>query len=177
MRTTKTQKLELGNNAMQWSQLGCIVCFIAVLTLSSCANEFETEENTWELVTTSLKGVKAYVDKNRVECDKTMCKAWTKLVFLESTSFSKDEFKDSDNPQINLNSKRIDSMIYFYCFAKKSMMTSYQLYDANNKLINTRWINKPELTYIQPNSIEYDVFQYVCRPLLEEKDKESVNET
>ena len=106
-----------------------------------------------------------------------MCKAWTKLVFLESTSFSKDEFKDSDNPQINLNSKRIDSMIYFYCFAKKSMMTSYQLYDANNKLINTRWINKPELTYVQPNSIEYDVFQYICRPLLEEKDKESVNET
>jgi hypothetical protein len=60
-------------------------------------------------------------------------------------------------------------------------MTSYQLYDANNKLINTRWINKPELTYVQPNSIEYDVFQYVCKPLLEEKekdqDRESVNET
>lgn len=114
---------------------------LIMLTLNNCANEFETEESTWELVTTSLKGVKAYVDKNRVECDKTMCKAWTKLVFLESTSFSKDEFKNSDNPQINLNSKRIDSMIYFYCFAKKSMMTSYQLYDANNKLINTRWIN------------------------------------
>jgi N-acetylglutamate synthase-like GNAT family acetyltransferase len=54
---------------------------------------------------------------------------------------------------------------------------TYGAYDSNNKLINTRWINKPELTYVQPNSIEYDVFQYVCRPLLEEKDKESVTET
>jgi hypothetical protein len=158
-------------------KLSYIAFFLAVITLNGCANEFETEENTWELVSTSLKGVKGYVDKNRVECDKTMCKAWTKLVFLESSSFSNEEFKNSANPQINLNSKRIDSMIYFYCFANKSMMTSYQLYDANNKLINTRWINKPELTYIQPNSIEYDIFQYVCKPLLEEEDKKTVKET
>ncbi len=156
-----------------------IVLFFALIILlnTACSNEFEHEESSWELVTTSLKGVEAYVDKNRLECDKTMCKAWTKLVFKEAESFSKPEFQDSDNPQINLNSKRIDSMVYFYCFAKKSMMTSYQLYDEHNKLINTRWINKPELTYVQANSIEYDIFQYVCKPLLEEKDKESVNES
>lgn len=145
--------------------------FSLSMTLSACNNEFKHEESNWELVTTSLKGVEAYVDLNRLECDKTMCKAWTKLIFKEAHSLSQTEFQNNDNPQINLNSKRIDSMVYFYCFAKQSMITSYQLYDANDKLINTRWINKPDLVYVRKNSIEYDLFQYACKPLLEEKNK------
>ena len=141
------------------------------LSLTACSNEFESEANSWIYVTTTNEGVKAFVDGNRTECLDNMCKAWTKLEFPEIKKMSEDKFHDSDNPHINLASKRIDSMRYYYCFTNRSMMTSYQLYDDKAKLINTKWINKPEMELVKENTLEYDLFHHVCKPLLEEEEK------
>ncbi len=147
--------------------------FILVISLSACSNEFESEANSWVYVTTTREGVKAFIDANRLECLDNMCKAWTKLEFPEVKKLSEDKFHDSDNPHINLASKRIDSMRYYYCFSNRSMMTSYQMYDDKGKLINTKWINQPEMELVKKNTLEYDLFQHACKPLLEEENEET----
>ena len=142
---------------------------LILVLLSACSNEFESDPNNWEYVTTANNGAQAYLDLNRLECEDTMCKAWTKLEFPKPKKMSEERFHDSKNPQINLASKRIDSMRYYYCYSKRSMMTSYQLYDAKGELINTKWVNKPEMEIVKKNTLEYDLFQRACKPLLEEK--------
>ncbi|MCH2227563.1 MAG: hypothetical protein MK033_07295 [Candidatus Caenarcaniphilales bacterium] len=153
-----------------------ILSLASILLISvSCSNEFEHEASNWEYVTTSNKGVEAYVDTLRVECDDKMCKAWTKLMFPSAQKMSQQEFHKSDNPHINLNSKRVDSMRYYYCFTNIAMMTSYQLYDEKDKLIDAKWINKPELEPIRKNTLEYDLFHHVCKPLLQEDEEENAD--
>lgn len=139
-----------------------------LISLSACSNEFESEANNWVYVTTTREGVKAFVDANRLECLENMCKVWTKLEFPEVKKMSEPKFHESNNPHINLASKRIDSMRYYYCFSNRSMMTSYQIYDEKDKLINTKWINQPDMGIVTKNTLEYDLFQHVCKPLLEE---------
>ena len=139
--------------------------FLLVLTflLNSCANPFEYKENKWVQVTESRKEnyQAVYVDENRIECDSDgNCMAWLKMIFSEPEIIP---FRGSKDGQVSgyMMAKRVDSSVKYLCNLRKTQVISYQIYDKNDKLIDSKWI-RTEPEALQPGTVQYDIWRHVC---------------
>jgi hypothetical protein len=131
-------------------------------SLSSCSNQFAYLPNNWHLVTNSEDKAKSvYVDSNRITRDGSKVRVWTKVLFgdVEAVKYSGTKPGQVSGAMMV---KRIDSSIEYDCKAKTAMLISYQLYDSDDKLIDSKWI-RGDIEYAYPGTIHGDVLKYVCK--------------
>lgn len=148
------------------SRFNFLVIFFLTILLGSCTNQFDYKPSAWKQVIETdtedkSKYTVGYIDENRVDCKDAECQAWTKLVFGEPRSVG---YSGSKQGQVagELQVKRVDSSIKFDC--KRSLMTiiSYQLYNKEDKMIDSKWIQfEPE--YVKKNSINYGLMKAICK--------------
>ncbi len=127
---------------------------------SSCVNVFEYKENKWKFITRTTSGnlKSVYVDENRIEDSPHAVKAWTKVVFQELEPIP---FESKDGRAV-LMTKRVDSSVLYNCDAHTSTVLSYQLYDGDDKFIYNQWLNDPETSSIEPDTVDEEMYLYLC---------------
>jgi hypothetical protein len=139
-----------------------LLIYLIFLGLSSCSNQFDYLPHNWQLVTSSGDKTKSvYVDTNRITRDGSKVRVWTKVLFGEVESVN---YSGTKPGQVSgsMMVKRIDSSIEYDCKAKTAMLISYQLYDNEDKLIDSKWI-KGDIEYASPGTIHGDVLKYLCK--------------
>ncbi len=141
-----------------------LTSLLIILLLTSCSNQFAYETSNWVMVTktASEESFKtAYIDTNRLDCKDGKCKVWTKLLFGNEEAV---EYGGSKEGQVSgsLSVKRVDSSVEYDCQNRLATIISYQLYDAHDKMIDSKWI-KSEPEYIQPGTIHDDILKFVCK--------------
>jgi len=139
-----------------------LLIYLIFASLNSCSNQFAYLPNNWQLVTNSSDKTKTvYVDKNRITQDGSKFRVWTKVLFGEVEAV---KYSGNKPGQVSgeMMVKRIDSSIEYDCKARTAMLISYQLYDSEDKLIDSKWI-KGDIEYAAPGTIHGDVLKYVCK--------------
>ncbi|MEY3370468.1 MAG: hypothetical protein RLZZ361_1138 [Cyanobacteriota bacterium] len=133
-----------------------------LLNLGSCTNQFAYLPNNWQQITSSKDKTKTvYIDKNRVTRDGKKIRVWTKVLFGEVEAV---KYSGTKPGQVSgsMMVKRIDSSIEYDCQSKTALLISYQLYDNEDKLIDSKWI-KGDTEYARPGTIHGDVLKFICK--------------
>lgn len=139
------------------------VLFLLTLVLTSCSNPFAYDKHDWVQVTeTNKKNYQAaYVDKNRIECDdRGNCVAWVKMLFAQDQRIPYTGNKAGETTGYLL-ARRVDSSVKYFCNLTKSQIISYQIYDKEDKLIDSKWI-KGDIISLEPGTVHHDLWRYVC---------------
>jgi hypothetical protein len=136
---------------------------LVVLILTSCSNPFDYKKNDWIQVTeTGKENYEAvYVDKNRIECDEHgNCIAWVKMIFARD---QKIPYTGNKTGQVTgyMLARRVDSSVKYYCNLTKSQIISYQIYNKEDKLIDSKWI-KGDIMSPKAGTVQHDIWRYVC---------------
>lgn len=134
-----------------------------LIFLFSCTNEFAYKKNDWKLVTESIdqNPKKVFVDMNRLSCKGSRCEIWTKMEFDQDTyiPFSSEKLKS----QGVLIARRIDSAVKINCLERKVTISSYQVYNKDGEIIDSKWLREPEVQNAQAGTLEYDLMNFVCK--------------
>jgi hypothetical protein len=140
-----------------------LILSICVIILTSCTNPFSYKKYDWVQVSeTNKENYQAvYVDKNRIKCnDLGNCTAWVKMLFAQD---QKIPYSGNKEGQITgfLLARRVDSSVKYYCNLTKSQIISYQIYNKEDKLIDSKWI-EGDIVSLEPGTVQHDLWRYVC---------------
>jgi hypothetical protein len=139
-----------------------VFIFISVFFFS-CTNQFSYKENDWKLVSESLEEnpKKLFADMNRTVCKNSRCESWTKMDFDRDTfiPFSSEKLKR----QGVLIARRIDSKVMINCLTQEVTISSYQVYNQDGELLDSKWLRKPEVQTAKVGTLEGDLLKFICK--------------
>lgn len=143
--------------------LAILLSVLLLLNLSACSNQFGYRENDWIKVTETKQGNRkvVYLDKNRVECKDGQCRAWIKMVFANQEPVNFNGNKDGEVSGYMMV-QRVDSGVDYDCTSKTARIYSYQLYDREAKMMDSKWI-QGDLESARPGTVHGDILKFICK--------------